>query len=516
MNIVQNVEEIFLDLEKTFFLVSQYNKHKNGINFLLLVIINIRLINQIGCLFSMDNISFFTLEQTIRSYMRKYNTPGLAISILKDNEVIYSKGFGSRDLQEFKPMDADTLIGIGSITKSFTAFAILKLEEMGKLSIQDSASKYLPVKPFIDHPDIKIFHLLSHSSGVPAADGSITSFTYTFGDFSRVYPTTSKDDFLAHVGEPEDYIIFKPGEAYFYNNDMYACLAFIIEQLSGLTYTEFVKKEIFEPLEMTRAVLSKKDLLNDPNHLTGYRPIKEGEKTVMKNFDVPIGGFIEAAGGIYVSMNEMMHYAQCLLNKGVYKGKKILQPETIEKLWKPIIDRPNGYTKNSKYCLGLAVETDYFENYTFIHHGGGMDTSCAFFGFIPEANIAVSCAQNSCTGPVSVYPRVAISILLGIDFESKITFLRNSKLLEEVSGKYRSSVNMYDFTIGLKKGAIFIDYEIDDGKFSFPVIIHDIDKLQFKICSGLAESENFVTFFRNKETNKVEFVNYDRYLYKKI
>lgn len=464
----------------------------------------------------MEKVDFTNLETIIRSYMRKYNTPGVAISILKDDEVIYSKGFGSRDLQEFKPIDGDTLIGIGSITKSFTAFAFLKLEEMGKLTIQDSVSKFLRVQPFISHPDIKIVHLLSHSSGIPAADASMTHFSYTFGDLSRIYPATTKEDLLAHIGEPEEYIIFKPGEYFFYNNDMFACLAFIIEQVSGLSYTEFVKKEIFEPLEMKRAVFSRKELLNDSNHMTGYRPIKEGEKTAMKKFDVPIGGFLEAAGGIYVSMNEMMHYAQCLLQKGTYKGRKILQPKTIEKLWSPIIARPAGFTKNSKYCLGLALENDYFENYTLIHHGGGMDTSCAYFAFIPEANIAVSCAQNSCTGPVSVYPRVAISLLLGIDAESKIEFLKKSKLLEEVSGTYKSSVNMYDFTIALKGGVIYIDYEIDDGKFSFPVLINDIDKLQFKICNGLAESDSFVTFYRNKNTNKIEFVNLDRYLFKKI
>ena len=159
-------------------------------------------------MYSFDNQK---LENIIRSYMRKYNTPGLAISILKDNEIIYSKGFGSSDLQEFKTMDADTLIGIGSITKSFTSFAILKLEEMGKLSITDSVSKYLTVKPFSEHLDITIAHILSHSSGIPASDASMTYFTYSFGDFSKVYPATSKEDLLSHIGEPEEYIIFKPG-----------------------------------------------------------------------------------------------------------------------------------------------------------------------------------------------------------------------------------------------------------------------------------------------------------------
>ena len=126
------------------------------------------------------------LQKIVRQQMRKRKTPGLAVAILKDTEVGYSKGFGSRDLQHHLPMTADTLIGIGSVTKSFTAFAIMKLEEMKCLSIEDSVSDYLYAEPFLSRPGIKIKHLLSHSSGIPTMDAGINRFHYAFGDFSRV------------------------------------------------------------------------------------------------------------------------------------------------------------------------------------------------------------------------------------------------------------------------------------------------------------------------------------------
>ena len=107
------------------------------------------------------------LEKIIRTLMRKRHTPGMAIGIIKDGETIYTNGFGARDLKNNLPMNADTLIGIGSITKSFTAFAIMKLQEMGKLSLDDSGSKFLDAEPFKSRPQIKIRHMLSHSSGVP-------------------------------------------------------------------------------------------------------------------------------------------------------------------------------------------------------------------------------------------------------------------------------------------------------------------------------------------------------------
>ena len=78
------------------------------------------------------------IEKTIRQLMRKKNIPGLAVGIVHNNEIIYAKGFGLRDLKQHKPMTADTLIGMGSITKSFTAFAIMALQEQGKLNIEDS------------------------------------------------------------------------------------------------------------------------------------------------------------------------------------------------------------------------------------------------------------------------------------------------------------------------------------------------------------------------------------------
>jgi CubicO group peptidase (beta-lactamase class C family) len=196
---------------------------------------------------------FYQLEKIVRNYMRKYKVPGLAISIFQENQIVYSKGFGARDLEEFTPMTPQTLIGIGSITKSMTAFGIMKLVERGKLSLEDSVSKYLDFAPFTTHPDILIEHILSHSSGVPAADGGLASLFYTFRDYKKVYPATTKEDFIAHLGEPEDYIIFKPGKKFFYNNDMFTCLGFIIQELSGLSYPEFMQRELLDPLDMNSA-----------------------------------------------------------------------------------------------------------------------------------------------------------------------------------------------------------------------------------------------------------------------
>jgi len=449
--------------------------------------------------------------------MRKYKVPGLAISIFQDDQTIYSKGFGARDLDKFLPMTPQTLIGIGSITKSLTAIGIMKLVERGKISLDDSVSKYLDFAPFTTHPDIQIQHLLSHSSGVPAADGGLASLFFTFGDYKKVYPATTREDFIAHLGEPEDFIIFKPGEKFYYNNDMFTCLGFIIEKLSGSAYPEFIRKEILDPLEMTRAVFSKEDFEKDPldNKISGYLPEKEGDLMVPKKHSVPLYDYLNAPGGLYVSMEEMMHYAQFLLQKGKYKENQILSSESIDEIWTPRISSPYGYGKDPKYCLGWILEEHYYK-FNFIHHGGGLGTSCANFGLIPEKKLGVSVGQNTCTAIISTIARTALALLLDLDPMIHIEELKIGQIVDEICGVYKSPYDLYKLKIFLKGTVLFADIEIDDGFMSLPLIPNQQEDLYFTICSTLPRAHQPLRFIRDQTTEKVKFAIYDRYLYRKI
>lgn len=458
---------------------------------------------------------FKQLEKIIRNYMRKYKVPGLAISIYQEDQTIYSKGFGARDLDKFLPMTPQTLIGIGSITKSITAFGIMKFVENGKLSLDDSVSRYLDFSPFTSHPDIQIKHLLSHSSGVPAADGGLVSLFYTFGDYKKVYPATTREDFIAHLGDPENFVIFKPGEKFFYNNDMFTCLGFIIEKLSGISYAEFIQREILYPLEMKRAVFSKEDFEKDDDKITGYLPKKEENIMVPKKHPVPLYDYLNAPGGLYVSMEEMMHYAECLLQRGKYKEKQLLSSDSIDELWTPRISSPYGYGKDPKYCLALVLEEDYY-NYNFIHHGGGLGTSCANFGLIPEKKLGVSVGQNTCTGIISVITRTALSLLLDLDPLIHVEELKIEQIIDEIGGVYKSSHDLYELKIYLKGTVLFADIEVDDGFMSLPLIPNQLKDLSFIVCSTLPKAREQIKFIRDQSTNKVKFVVYDRYLYRKI
>lgn len=464
----------------------------------------------------METITFERLDKFIRRYMRKEKVPGLAISIVKEGQIIYSKGFGARDLEKRLPMTPKTLIGIGSITKSFTAMAIMKLIENGKLALDDSVGKYLASKPFLDHPEVKIRHLLSHSSGFPACDGSLFDMFYLFGDYTRVCPVHSREQFLAHLSDAEDYFTFNPGEHFFYNNDMYVCLGFIIEDLTGIPYAQFIEQEMLKPLEITRYALTPDQLKNHPenNYASGYLHKPKDNTVVPTKTPVPIYDDLQAPGGLYIAMEDMMHYAECLLNRGLFHGKQLIQPESVDALWHGLIETPYGFGPNPKYGLGWVIDEELF-GYKVFHHGGGLGTSCAFFILVPELNLGISVAQNCCSGSASKVGRVAFVELLGKNPSEFIPEIRNEEILAEICGEYQAPYDMYSMKITQKGGIVNAKLEIDDGPLEFPIMLDSIDPLKFVVCQSSTKKPVYVEFYRNQGSKKIEFASFDRYLYRK-
>ena len=462
------------------------------------------------------NYKFDQLHEIIVKLMRKFKVPGLAISILHNGKSVYEKGFGARNLEENLPMTPNSLIGIGSISKSFTALLILKLREKGLLDLDDPVNKYLEIEPFISHPDIHIAHLLSHSSGIPSVDAQWLPIAITYGDYQRIYPISSLDDYLFHLSETKTEIFFKPGEKFFYNNDMFTLLGMIIEKVTGKTFEEVLSEEILKPLEMIRATVDRKHLENDPlkDYITGYIHKGSEEKLKFDKPKLPFSKFLQAPGGLYTSMHEMLNYATCLLQKGVFKDRRIIKSESIELLWTPQIQSPYGYGKDPKYCFGWVREEDFL-NHTLIHHGGGLGVSTSFFGLIPELNIAVSVAENDDSGICDIIGTCALAIMVGENPEKINEKIKLLEIYEKIAGKYKSSLGLYGLEVTFKKFSIHIKVESDDGVFNFPLIIEDFDDLTFRLFSTIPSTLQKVKFYQDSKTGKVEYVTYDRYLYHK-
>src|SRR5688500_4590923 len=154
------------------------------------------------------------------------DAPGGAILVMKNDSIIFAKGYGLADMNTKEPITPKTLFNLGSISKTFVANAILKLQEQGKLSVEDSLEKYFP--NFADPKlakKIRIKHLLTHTSGLPDNRNveNDTVFYLTARDAENWYPVTQAK-----------YLIFEPGQRYEYSNPAYNALALIVEKVSGM------------------------------------------------------------------------------------------------------------------------------------------------------------------------------------------------------------------------------------------------------------------------------------------
>ena len=181
------------------------------------------------------------IDQEIGDLMQKGKIPGLSLTIIKDKEILYSKGYGNRDLAKNLPVTPDTLFGIGSCTKVFTCLAIMQLAEQGKLSIDDPVSTYIPLEIGIDDKPIKIRHLMSHSSGLPNLGMAKVLISRHAPIEDTWVPFASKDDFYTFVNGAQNEITDEPGRRYFYFNAGFTMLGEIVESVSGLTYEQHVK-----------------------------------------------------------------------------------------------------------------------------------------------------------------------------------------------------------------------------------------------------------------------------------
>ena len=171
----------------------------------------------------------------------KPNETGCAALVARRGQIIYKKAFGMADLELNVPMQPDMIFRIGSITKQFTAVAILQLMEQGKLSLQDEITKYLPDYPMNGHK-ITIEHLLTHTSGIQSYTG--------MKDFKELMTKDVKPEELINrfKNQPME---FAPGTKFHYNNSGYFLLGYIIEKITGKTYPQYLEETFFKPLGMT-------------------------------------------------------------------------------------------------------------------------------------------------------------------------------------------------------------------------------------------------------------------------
>lgn len=301
------------------------------------------------------------MEQVVQSYAANQSFMG-SVLIARGSQVLLSEGYGSANVEWNIPNSPATKFRLGSITKQFTAASILLLEQRGKLSVNDPVKKVLPDAPAA-WDKITIFHLLTHTSGIP-------SFT-SFPDYAKLEPfaTTAEQLVARFRDKPLD---FEPGEKWSYSNSGYVLLGYLIEKITGGSYEKFVTENIFVPLGM-------KDSGYDSNsaviahRASGYVHGDKGlENAGFIHMSVP-----HAAGALYSTTEDLSKWEQGLF------GGKVLSAASLEKMTTPFKDN---------YAFGLQVEAKGGRK--VIEHGGGIEGFNTELAYYPEDKLTVVVLGN--------------------------------------------------------------------------------------------------------------------------
>ena len=453
-------------------------------------------------------------EQEIAELMREFKIPGLAIGIVKDGKPFYAKGFGARNLEKNLPFTEDTLFGIGSISKSFTAMAIMQLMEQGKINLQDPVNKYLNFKLGDHENPIKICHMLSHSSGIPELDGNITAIARQLGSIDAIIPISSWDDFILHLNGATKEIFDKPDKNFFYNNDMFTCAGLIVEKLTDMKFDEYIKNYILKPLKMNRSIYLREEFNKDNDVLTGYIPSEE--KKPFKASMHPFDKFVYAPGGLLSSVKEMQNYIIMLINEGRFNDSEIVQKSSIEEMWKPYIKSPYG-AGDAWYGYGWIIEKDFI-GHRLICHGGNVATSTASLVIVPDQKVGVIIGAN-CDASVVIgaIARKYLGILLDKNIDEAAPFFNVYKKLKSLTGKYKTYKEIQTIEVSLNNGMLFLKLEdpIEPKPINLPLALENLEELRFYVPVLYPDQEIKVQFFIDEQAKKVD-LTFDRYYFHKI
>ncbi len=367
-----------------------------------------------------------TVDRLIDSSVKKWGTPGTAVSITRHGEVVLSKGYGVRDPRTNAPVTADTIFPIASLVKAFTSLGVGILVDEGKLSFDGLARTYVPefaVNDLVATGEITIRDLLSHRSGLRRR--------HDFMYFRN--PAMTPAEFVERLSHLD--LHARPRQTYEYSNGAYVLVGQAIENASGVTYERFMEERIFQPLDMRRTFYSTSKAKSDPNHAMG-RWFWKG-KPVYEYYD--FGRIINPHGGISTTANDMAKWMLLNLSEGSANGVQIIQSPTLREIQSTQIPAVT-WNRDEFIPLGSAMgwETMVFRGELILHHNGGVPGFHSVTILIPSKKIGLTILANESSELMSLLPLEILDHLLGaehIDRLNPALSVRQTKQREQLGAE---------------------------------------------------------------------------------
>jgi CubicO group peptidase (beta-lactamase class C family) len=299
------------------------------------------------------------LEPLILKVMKEEKIPGLALGLIKNNEIVYARGFGVKDIATGEPVTEQTLFHLASVSKSFVGIAIMQLVERGKIGLDHRGVEYLPYFTLADerYKEITIGQLLSHTSGMPDYDKRwINTNHYA----NPEYDESALERYVRSLSDRK--MVAAPGEKYNYSNMAFNVLGDVIAKVSGQTFEDYMRENILDPLEMQQSTFLMTEVSPE---LAASPYVLINNKKLEKRKIYPYHRAHAPNGTLHANVFEMCNYALANLNRGKFNDLRILESSGYDLMWKP--QKKIGWGEYTAH--GWFLE-DFF-GYSFVTHSGG-------------------------------------------------------------------------------------------------------------------------------------------------
>ncbi len=383
------------------------------------------------------------LTEMLEEQRQELNIPGMAMAVVRGDELIYSRGFGSADLEKGTPVTPETMFAVGSTTKAFTGSLIGMLVDEGKMAWDDPVTKFLPdFELQIDSPDsaavVTLRDLLTHRTGFTRM-----GLLWAGGEVSR-------EEILKTASKAEPWSPFR--EAFYYNNVTYLAAGMASGVAAGMSWDDLVAKRLLKPLGMARANTSIREAKRDKRLSLGYRwdeDAQSHQRVPMRSLDS-----VAPAGAINANVLDMAQWLRFQLGRGTHDGRVLLSEARHAETWRTQIEAGPGVG----YGFGWMLRE--VGGRTVVEHGGNIDGFAAQVTLYPDDDLGFVLLTNVTVTPLQGLSPVLVADALLADWTQEEETAETGESLEGYTGQYVANFGAFKnmhFTVTAEDDRLSVD-----------------------------------------------------------
>jgi CubicO group peptidase (beta-lactamase class C family) len=380
------------------------------------------------------------LVEQLEQQRQTLHVPGMAIAVVKDDEVILTHGFGIASVENETPVTPETIFAIGSATKAFTSTLVGMLVDEGKMDWDDPVIEYLSyfemnIESNNESAELTLRDVLSHRTGFTRMGLLIASGQIPI------------EEVLLDATKAEPYVPFR--EEWYYSNVMYMSAGVAAGKAEGTDWDTLVTERIFEPLGMNSTTTSVTQAENDSRLASGYlwdEDLQAYEYKPMRNVDN-----IGPSGAINSNVIDMAQWLRLQLNRGEYEGRRLISEENLSETWTTQIN----ITEDVGYGMGWMIRE--WEGQPVIEHGGNVDGFSAQVAMLPESDLGFVLLTNA---SVSLLPSQAVNMVWNTLLSEEATDTGTTEDYEPYIGEYIANFGQFKdeiFTVLVQNNRLAID-----------------------------------------------------------